>query len=114
VNEVRRTWGFVIGGVGVASLGVATVFGLRARSLWGQAKDACPDRVHCPNDDASRLSSDAKTAGNLSTIGFVVGAGAVLGGTILVLTSPTGKSTTVVSGAIDPRGGGVLGITGAF
>jgi hypothetical protein len=113
-STARRTWGFVLGGVGIASLGVGTFFGLRARALWNDAKGACPDRTHCPNDDASRLSTDAKTAGNLSTIALVVGGGAVLGGTILILTAPSGEPTALVSASIDRSGGGRLSLVGEF
>jgi hypothetical protein len=111
-SNARRTWGFILGGVGIASLGVGTFFGLRARALWNDAKGACPDRTHC-SDEASRLSSDAKTAGNLSTIALVVGGGAVLGGTILILTAPSGEPKAVVSASVDRTFGG-LSVAGSF
>jgi len=92
----RRTWGFVIGGVGLAAIGVGSYFGLRAGSTWADAKDACPGGVACPSDEGSRLSSDARTYANLSTIAFTAGTVALVGGTILVLTAPSPRSSVSV------------------
>lgn len=95
-NTSRRTWGFVIGGVGLAAVGVGSYFGLRASSTWNQAKDACPGLTGCPDNRGNELASDARTFANLSTIAFTAGAVALVGGTILVLTSPSPRSQVSV------------------
>lgn len=92
----RRTWGFVIGGVGLAAIGVGSYFGIRAASTWADAKDACPDLANCPNDDGARLSADSRSFANLSTIAFTAGTVALVGGTILVLTAPSARSSVNV------------------
>jgi hypothetical protein len=115
-GRARRTWGYAVGGLGLVGLGVGAYFGLAARSSWSKAKEACPARDNC-SDSAVRLSTDARTEANISTIAFVAGGAAILGGTILILTagSPTSeKPKTTVTGAIDPRGGAFLGVVGSF
>lgn len=91
----RRTWGFVIGGVGLATIGVGAYFGLRASNLWNDATDRCPSRTNC-SDAAADLSNDARRFANLSTIAVTAGAVAVIGGTVLVLTAPSSKSSVAV------------------
>lgn len=105
-NPVRRTWGFVLGGVGIAALGLGSYLGLRARSTWHDALDACPGKTNCKDDRGSELAADAKVQANLSTLAFVAGGAALLGGTILVLTS-TGSSEpkATVSASVAPSGG---------
>lgn len=113
-NKSRRTWGYVIGGIGIVGMGIGTYFGLSARSSWSNAKDECPSRTAC-SDDAVRMSIDARTEANVSTIAFVAGGAALLGGTILVLSSsPTERPRATVNGAIDPRGSAWLSLTASF
>jgi hypothetical protein len=113
-GKSRRAWGYVIGGIGLVGMGIGTYFGLSARSTWSDAKDACPDRSKC-DDAAVRLSSDARSEANVSTIAFVAGGAALVGGTILVLTSsPTERPRATVGAAIDPRGSAWLSLSGSF
>lgn len=115
-GRARRAWGYAVGALGIVGLGVGTYFGLSARSTWTQAKEACPSRLNC-GDAAVRLSTDARTDANVATIAIVAGSAALLGGTILVLTSQSPSSeraTASVSAAIDPRGNAWLTVTGSF
>lgn len=98
----RKTWGFVLGGVGLAALGAGTYFALRASSTWSDAKAACPTRTACPTDEGADLSSDARTQANVATIGFAVGAAAIAAGTLLIVTSSSRKDGPVVSAGVAP------------
>ena len=95
--------GYVIGGIGIASLGVSGVFfGLRA----GKISDL--DKV-CPNNQcASHAHDDDIKAGKLYTaiadVTLAVGVAAVASGAILVLTS---GSSSEPSAALGPAPGGV-------
>lgn len=89
----RRTWGYVLGGVGLAAIGAGAYFGFAAASSWSDAKDACPLRDSCPDTRGATLSSDARTWANLSTIALTAGTFAVAGGVVLVLTAPTPRTT---------------------
>ena len=115
-----KTIGFVVGGVGIASIGVGAVFGLMASSQASSAKSdktLCPDKVCTP---AGRKEIDsAKTKALVSTIGFGVGAAALVAGTVLVLTAkpskehPPGSATARLVPAVGPHGGGVV-MAGSF
>lgn len=115
----RRTAGFVIGGVGVAAIGVGAVFGVMAASQASGAEDdpaLCPDRRCTP---AGREEIDAaSTKALVSTIGIGVGLAAAGVGAALILTSGSsaraeGAPTARVVPAIGPGGGG-LQVIGSF
>lgn len=93
-----RTVGWVIGGVGIAGIGVGTIFGLEALSTKSS---------HC---DANGMCTPAGTASNayqqatISTVGFIAG-GVLLGGLGLVLLAPGGERSSTASVAIGPLAG---------
>ena len=77
-----RVAGIVTMGVGVAAIGAATFFGLRARSLANELEDAT--RAGQPwSQDLADKESRGKTMNTLSLVGFGVGAAAVVTGGIL-------------------------------
>ena len=96
-------YGYVIGGIGIASLGASGVFfGLRASKI-SQLDKACPN-----NQCASHAHDDDIKAGKLYTaiadVTLAVGVAAVASGAILVLTS--GPSSEP-SAALGPAPGGL-------
>jgi hypothetical protein len=68
----QRTMALVAGGIGVVGVGIGTVFGLMAMSKWDDAKSGC-DPTGCAPDHVDQGHS-AETAGNVSTVAFIVGA----------------------------------------
>ncbi len=112
-----KTVGFVLGGVGIASIGAGAVFGILASSQASKAKGdskLCPDKV-CTPAGRSEIDS-AKTKALVSTIGFGVGAAALVAGTVLVLTAKPAEqhaASTRFAPAVGPHGGGVV-VTGSF
>lgn len=108
-SNPRRTWGYVLGGVGIVGLGLGTYFGLSARAKWTSAKEQCPLRAQC-SDDAVRLASDAHSRGNVATVAFVAGGAALVSGTILVLTS----SRSTIDAGVGPRGSAWIAFRGSF
>jgi hypothetical protein len=90
----RRTAGFVAGGVGVVWVGVGSFFGLRAFAKRRQSDKQCPGG-RC-SESAVALNDEAKTAADLSTASFIVGAAGLGLGTYLLLSG--GESA--------PRAGG--------
>lgn len=90
-----RTVGFVVGGVGVASLVVGGITGILAMGQASIYRDAC-DRNVTPNvcdqrgyDSAQQL----KTLTPLSTITFIAGGVLVAGGITLILLAPKSSTT---------------------
>lgn len=82
----QKVLALVSGSVGAAGLAVGTVLGLRAMSKKSDAEDACSGRA-CTTDAGVTAGNDAHTAGNLATLGMVVGAVFVTGGLVLWFTA---------------------------
>jgi hypothetical protein len=93
-GQTLRTLGIVGGAVGVAGLGVGTVFGILASSSWKNAQHDCPTRTGCPAK-AMNERSTALTDATVSTIGFIAGGVLLAGGLTLFFTAPKGGSTDV-------------------
>ena len=92
----QKILAIVAGGVGVVGLGVGAAFGLIAMSKKSDAQSACPNQ--CATADGVSKWNDAASAGNISTIGFIVGGVGVAGAAVLWLTAPNtshGASTQV-------------------
>jgi len=84
----QRIVGFVVGGVGIAAIGVGTFFGFQAK---GQADEA--DEQHCEGQlcdaEGLQLHDDAQSSALISTVLFGVGAAAAVTGLVVVLTAPS-------------------------
>lgn len=97
-----RVYGYVVGGVGVASLATAGVFlGLRHGKISDLDK-ACPDR-QCPSSAQQSDIDTGKLYNTVANVTLVVGAVALATGVVLVLT---GGPTTASSVALAPAPGG--------
>jgi hypothetical protein len=110
-----KTVGLIVGGVGIVGLGLGTVFGVIALS-----KNSAANSGHCGGSlgganqcDSTGVSdrSDAVSAGNISTIGFVAGGVLLAGGAALWLLAPS--SSVQAAPAVGTNGGGVL-VRGVF
>jgi tetratricopeptide (TPR) repeat protein len=101
-----------LAGAAVAVVGVATgtVFGLQARSRWGDAEDLCGDMPDDCTPEGVALSKDAASAGNLSTLSFSLGLAAATAGAILWFVSApdehasdaAGESATRIAPMVSP------------
>jgi hypothetical protein len=106
-----RTW-LLVGGLGVTAVaaGVGAFFGLRAKSKHDDSSAFC-DATGCTADGLT-LIDQAKTAGNVSTVAFVV-AGAALAGTVLAYVLTGDAAPTRAAGRVG-LALGPLGVVGAF
>jgi hypothetical protein len=95
----QKTIAIVAAGVGVVGIGVGTIFGLSAMSKHDEANAKCPGA--CSDQAGVDLWNDARTAGNISTIGFVVGGVGLATGAILWLTAKPSR-TTALHAAVGP------------
>jgi hypothetical protein len=97
-----RVAGFVIGGVGIVSLGASGVFfGLRANKI-SELDKACPNR-ECPSREQQSDIDAGKTYTTIANVTLAVGAAAVAGGLVLILTSGSSSEPSV---ALAPAPGG--------
>lgn len=101
-----RVPGYVIGGVGIASLAASGVFyALRAGKI-STLDDACTDRV-CPPDMQGDIDQ-GKLYTTLANVTLAVGVAAVAGGAVLILTSGPSSAPSVAL-APAPLGAQLLG-----
>ena len=69
-----------------AGIVVGTVFGLKSMRV-GRAADELCDGARCRSEEGVELRADARRAGDVSTVGFVLGVVGLAGGAALWLTS---------------------------
>jgi len=117
-SSTRKHVGLGLIGVGAAGVIVGGVFGLKAKSKFGDAEDLCGGSVDtCFSDrvgEAQGLVDDARSAGNLSTILVVAGGAAVAGGVVLYLTAPKAMERAVaVAPLASPSTAGLV-VSGRF
>lgn len=115
----------VFGGFGLAvvGIGVGAVTGLMSMSKVDEIKQSCNAENKCPSDKAGDID-DAKTLGNISTLGFAAGGlGAAIGVVGLIMMSGSKEATPPpgASAKAAPRiqtqpvvGAGYFGLRGTF
>lgn len=91
----RRTIGLAVGGVGVAALGVGTVFAILASSADQASSDHCRADNHCDREGVD-LRDTALGRATVSTVAFVVGGVGVAAGAVLFLTAPKAPAVAVI------------------
>src|SRR5262249_51813370 len=88
---------YVALGLGVAGIGVGTVFGLLPASKKGDLDNVCSADKVCPPSKQHTIDS-ANTIPTVSTVGFVVGAvGVLVGGYLYFAARPTKAASTAHS-----------------
>lgn len=108
----QATWGWVVGGVGVVGIGVGTALGIVALNKHDESKSFC--RISDPNlcsQAGVELRNEARGMGTASSVAMGLGAAAVAGGLVLVLTAPTDNTRVAVAPA---AGGAAVSFSGAF
>jgi hypothetical protein len=98
---VQKALAIACGGLGFVGLGVGTAFGLVALSKKSDAQSVCPNE--CATQADVNKWSDAKSAGNLSTIAFLVGGVALAAGAALWFTAkPTSSKRPSAQMGVGP------------
>jgi hypothetical protein len=92
----HRTLGYVVGGLGVVSLAIGGVFGLRTFSKKHASDLECPASGCTP--DGVLFSEQAHSAANVANVGVGLGLVGVGVGLFFVLTSGPGAPAAAVSG----------------
>ena len=88
------------GGVGVVGLVIGTVFGVKAMSDHSEAEKYCGSSSECTDVRGVRAGNDAHSAGNVATVGLIVGGVALAGGAVLWFTAPKNKPSAEVSAGL--------------
>jgi hypothetical protein len=101
----QKVLAIVTAGVGVVGLGMGGTFGVIAMNKKSDAQRLCPD--DCVDKHGADAWSEAKTAGNISTISFIVGGAALAGAAVLWFTAGSSEQTAELGvglGAVHLRG----------
>lgn len=94
-SSTQKTLALVAGGVGVAGLVVGGIAGAVALSNRSTANEQCPSEVYafrCPTEAGTSAWNSATSAGDVSTVAFVVGGVFVAGAAVLWFTAPKAKT----------------------
>jgi hypothetical protein len=92
----QRAVAIAAAGVGVAGIAVGAVFGLQAKSKRDEAAPYC-DGSTCFDSTGVNLKNDARSAGTISTIGFVAGGVGLVGAAVLWFTAPSRSAKTATA-----------------
>lgn len=113
----QKTWAYVLGGVGIAGIGVGSVTGLLAMSKKSTVDSQCSTPTTC-SPTGKQAADSGKSLALVSTIGFGVGAAGLISGVVLWLTAPAEHSSADRRGITPTAGvgptGGWLGASGRF
>ncbi len=104
-HSSTRTLGFVLGGVGIAGLGLGAVAGGLMLGKKSAVNDGCHLDKSC-SDAGLAAAHSARTLEIVSNVGWVVGAAALGAGAYFLLSSgPSSKPSTALALAPTPSGG---------
>jgi len=124
-GESRRTWGYALGGVGVAGVVTGVAAGVATLSKKSTADDHCNDLLRLCDDTGVAANKSGKTFGIVSGVGFGVGIAGLAAGAFLLLTAPEQVARahsylpTLGSVTVNPqlswaRGSGFVSVSGGF
>ncbi len=110
MSSMRKA-GFVVGGIGVAVLGIGAVTGVVAKRKNDEADVICGDgSPTCPSDAGYDASQKAYQLAQVSTATFIVGLAGIGAGAIMIAMSPK-NAPVKTSLSIGPQ---FVSITGKF
>ncbi|MBI4705240.1 MAG: hypothetical protein HY744_29380 [Deltaproteobacteria bacterium] len=120
VLGVKTVLGVVLTGVGVAGVGVGTVFGVMAIGNEKDLRTLCPGSV-CQKPEAIDSHKKAQRNANISTAGIGVGAASAIAGIVLLIVGDRPEAERGADAAQSARivpvlgpGGGGLSLSGSF
>ena len=109
-----RTLGIALIAAGGALAIGGGVLGIVAKGRYDDAKDICGGNIDACDPartaDAQDKVDSARSAGTFSTLSFIAGGAAIVGGVVLFVRSPTKQPSTI---SLVPTGNGIA-ITGGF
>jgi hypothetical protein len=114
-QNMQRMLGYAAGGLGVVGLGLGTYFSLSARSKNNNIVDAgcndstCPAGAFASQDELNSATQESQDAASRAKLAFIAGGVLLVGGVVLVLTSPSasGKPQVSLSATAGPNAAGM-------
>jgi hypothetical protein len=108
----QRVLGYVVGGLGVAGVGVSAILAVIAKGKYNDSLQNCePNNPDLCGSQGLRERSDARTLGDAASVSLGVGLAAIVAGGILWITAPSAAAPPAASAAtrvrLEPTLGGV-------
>lgn len=106
-SSTQRTIAIAVAGAGVAGIAVGAIAGAMSISARSSAEEACPSATYafrCPTAQGTDHWNSATSAGNVSTVGFVIGGVALAGAAVLWFTAPSSPGGPKVRAGIGAKG----------
>lgn len=103
-GSTQRTAAIAVGAVGVAGLGLGTVFGILAKNKWSDAKAQCSNYPSACSPEGIDLNSTASSQATISTVAFIAGGAALATGVVLWVTAGHKDANHGVALGLGPRG----------
>jgi hypothetical protein len=97
----QRVGAIACGILGAAGVVTGTVFGLRAQSKHEQSDEYCSGS-RCRDSRGVTLMADARTAGTVSTVSFIVGGVGLGAAAVLWFARPFGREAAAVEVGLGP------------
>lgn len=97
----QRIAAIASGVLGVAAIGTGAVFGLRSLSKHRESDEHCGSTT-CRDAKGVTLMEDARTAGDVSTVAFIIGGVACGAAAVLWFAPPFGKGATAPQIGLGP------------
>ena len=108
-----RNAGFVVGGIGIAGMGVFAAFAALAQTRFDQLKQAC-NGGPCDASYTTQID-EGQTFQNIANIALAAGGVAILTGAIMIVAGVSTTSKTVTTSFVPlPGGGFIAGVGRAF
>lgn len=108
-NRSRKTTGFLIGGLGVATVAAGGIFGALAIINDGDAANVCPQPCYAGSHEARAADANTDRAlvfANVANVAIPVGlVAAAIGGYMVLTAGPT--KTRSARSSLSPRAGGL-------
>jgi hypothetical protein len=98
------TAGYVVGGIGAASLVVSLITGAMVLGKKSTVESGCDGQKFC-SDEAVDAGKSGKSLSTISTITFAVGVVGIGAGAYLILTHKPNGTSTALTTSVDPNGG---------
>jgi hypothetical protein len=108
-SSSQKYIGYGLAGLGVVAVGIGTVFGLSAISKNKDSDSLCPNTT-CSNQQGVTAADDARSAATVANIAVIGGAALIVGGLVLVLTSPSKASAAAAALRPSPQRTGITGV----
>lgn len=113
-DTTQLTAAWVVGGIGAAGVIAGSAFGVQSILKHNESDRYCNEDGRCRDPRGVSAMDKARSAGDISTVAFIVGGIALGVGTVLLLTAPS-EETQHSAGATSIRiGPGAVQIRGAF